>query len=142
VLTPANTSGGLGKTYLDAPHMGVRWDEQQVVVDMRARACSADFREGMETCLRAIEETQTTRLLLDCRDMRLLLAEDERWLARDFLPRLATTRLRWMAVVTPENSLAGEIVKDLAKPRPTRTISKHCATVDEALLWLSRTGAA
>ena len=142
MLRPAVTGDGLEKIYLDAPYMAIRWDGQQVVVEMRARAGSADFREGMETGLRAIEETQTTRLLLDCRNMRLVLVEDERWLAQDLLPRLATTRLRWMAVVTPENSLAQEIVKDLAKPRPTKTVSKHCATVDEAMLWLSRTGAA
>ena len=142
VLTPAVTGDGVGKTYLESPNMGIRWDGQQVVVDLRNRAASANFREGMETCLRAIEETRTTRLLVDCRNMRLLLVQDEQWLARDFLPRVATTRIRWLAVVTPENSLAREIVKDLAKPRPTRTVSKHCTTVDEAMLWLSRTGAA
>ena len=137
--TPAVSGDSSSRTYLETPYLGIRWDGQQVIVDMRARASSADFRAGMETCHRAIVETQTTRPLLDCRDMRLLLVEDERWLAADFLPLLATTRLRWMAVVTPENSLAREIVKDLAKPRPTKTVSNHCATVAEAMLWLSRT---
>jgi hypothetical protein len=141
VLEPAVADDGVLKTYLDAPHMGIRWDGKQLVMDLRARASSSDFRSGMETCLLALEETQATRLLLDCRNMRLVLTEDERWLAQELLPRFATTHLRWMAVVTPENPLAREIVKDLAKPSPTRTVSKHCATVEEAILWLSRTGA-
>jgi hypothetical protein len=131
---------GLGKTYLDAPHMAVRCDQRWVVLEVRALASSKDFRAGMEMCLHALDVTQATRLLMDLRKMRLVLVDDERWLAQDLLPRLATTALKRMAVVTPENALAREIVADLAKPRPTGTESKHCGTVEEAKAWLSRTG--
>ena len=131
---------GLGKTYLDAPHMAVRGDQRWVVLEVRALASSKDFRAGMEMCLHALDVTQATRLLMDLRKMRLVLVDDERWLAQDLLPRLATTALKRMAVVTPENALAREIVADLAKPRPTGTESKHCGTVEEAKAWLSRTG--
>lgn len=131
---------GLGKTYLDAPHMAVRADQRWVVLEVRALASSKDFRAGMEMCLHALDVTQATRLLMDLRKMRLVLVDDERWLAQDLLPRLATTALKRMAVVTPENALAREIVADLAKPRPTGTESKHCGTVEEAKAWLSRTG--
>ena len=131
---------GLGKTYLDAPHMAVRADQRWVVLEVRALASSKDFRAGMEMCLHALDVTQATRLLMDLRKMRLVLVDDERWLAQDLLPRLATTALKRMAVVTPENALAREIVAELAKPRPTGTESKHCGTVEEAKAWLSRTG--
>jgi len=131
---------GPGKTYLDAPYLTVRGDHRSVVVEIRERAGSKEFRDGMETCIHALEMTQSTRLLLDLRNMRLVLVEDERWLAQDLLPRLATTALKWMAVVTPTNALARAIVADLAKPRPSGTESRHCATVAEARDWLSRTG--
>src|ERR1700694_5853885 len=109
--------------------MGVRGNHQWVVLEIRARASSKDFRYGMEMCLHALEVTQATRLLMDLRKMRLVLVDDERWLAQDLLPRFATTALKRMAVVRPENALARAIVADLAKPRPTGTKSMHCETV-------------
>jgi SpoIIAA-like len=127
----------LGKTFLDAPHMAVRGNNQWVVLEIRTRASSEDFRDGMEMCLRALDVTQATRLLMDLRKMRLVLVDDERWLAQDLLPRLGTTALKRLAIVTPENELARLIVADLAKPRPTGAESKHCATVQEAKRWLS-----
>jgi hypothetical protein len=90
----------------------------------------------MEMCLHALEVTQATRLLMDLLKMKLVLVDDERWLAQDLLPRLAKTALRRMAIVTPENALARVIVADLAKPRPTGTESKHCETFAEAKSWL------
>jgi len=140
VLRPDVANEGMGKTYLDAPHMAIRGNHHWVVLEIRALARSKDFRDGMEMCLHALDVTQAPRLLMDLRKMRLVLVDDERWLAQDLLPRLAKTALKWMAVVTPENALAREIVADLAKPRPTGTESKHCRTVDEAKAWLSRTG--
>jgi hypothetical protein len=131
-------SEGLGKTYLDAPHMAIRGDHLWVVLEIRAMAGSKDFRDGMELCLHALDVTQARRLLMDLRKMRLVLADDERWLAQSLLPRFATTALKRMAIVLPENALARAIVADLAKPRPTGTESKHCETVAEAKEWLSR----
>jgi hypothetical protein len=130
-------SEGLGKTYLDAPHMAVRADLNWVHLELRSRSSSKDFRDGLELCLHALDETQATRLLMDLRKMRLVLVDDERWLAQDLLPRLAKTALRRMAIVTPENALARVIVADLAKPRPTGAESKHCGTLEEAKAWLS-----
>jgi hypothetical protein len=139
VLRPAVAMQGLGKTYLDAPHMAVRGDRHRVVLEIRSLASSIDFRDGMERCLHALHMTQATCLLMDLRKMRLVLVDDERWLAQELLPRFATTALKRMAVVTPENALARAIVADLAKPRPTGTESRHCDTVEEANEWLSRT---
>jgi hypothetical protein len=120
--------------------MAIRGSHLWLVLEIRARASSRDFRDGMEMCLHALDTTQATRLLMDLRKMRLVLTDDERWLAQDLLPRLGKTALRRMAVVLPENALARLIVADLAKPRPTGAESKHCETVEEAKEWLSRTG--
>jgi hypothetical protein len=128
----------LGKIYLDTPHMGVHQDPGWLVLEIRGMASSREFREGMEMCLHALDLTQATRLFMDLRKMRLVLVDDERWLAQDLLPRLATTALKWMAIVSPESELARMIVADLARPRPTGAQSKHCATVEEAKQWLSR----
>jgi hypothetical protein len=137
VLRSAIVNDGSGKTYLDAPYMAIRGDPSGVVLEVRAFASSKDFRDGMEICLSALDETQATRILMDLRKMRLVLVDDERWLAQDLLPWLGRTALKWMGIVTPENALARAIVADLAKPRPTGTRSKHCVTVEEAQEWLS-----
>ena len=131
---------GLGKTYLDTPHMGIRGDHLRVVLEIRARGSSEDFRAGMEMCLHALDVTRATRLLLDLRKMRLLLVDDERWLATDLLPRIGKTALKRMAIVKPENALARVILADLAKPRPTGAESKHCETIEEAKDWLAHPG--
>jgi hypothetical protein len=140
VLSPEVRSQGLGKVYLDAPHMGVRGDHLWVILEIRARSSSEDFREGMEICLQALDETRATRLLMDLRQMRLVLTDDERWLATELLPRIAKTALKRMAIVRPENALARPIVADLAKPRPTGTQSKRCETLEEAKDWLAHPG--
>src|SRR5258707_1816518 len=101
--------------------MAIRGDPNWVLLEIRALSSSKDFREGMEMCLHALDVTQASRLLMDLLKMRLVLVDDERWLAQDLLPRLAKTALRRMAIVTPENALARVIVADLAKPRPTGT---------------------
>jgi hypothetical protein len=72
--------------------------------------------------------------------MRLVLVDDERWLAQDLLPRLAKTALKRMAIVRPENALAALIAADLARPGPTGAESKHFGTVEEAKQWLSPDG--
>ena len=140
MLGSASADEGVVKTYLDAAHMAVLANQQWVVLEIRTRAGSEDFRDGLEMCLHAMDVTQSTKLLMDLREMRLVLVEDERWLAQDMLPRLAKTALKRMAIVTPENELARLIVADLAKPRPTGAQSKHCGTVDEAKRWLSGSG--
>ena len=63
----------------------------------KALSSSKDLREGMEMCLHALEVTQATRLLMDLLKMRLVLVDDERWLAEDLLPRVAKTALRRIA---------------------------------------------
>jgi SpoIIAA-like len=140
VLSPGVASEGLGRIYLDTPHMGIRGDHLWVFLEIRARSSSEDFREGMEMCIHALDVTKATRLLLDLRKMRLLLVEDERWLAQDLLPRIAKTTLKRMAIVKPENALARAILADLARPRPTGAESKHCETFAEAKDWLAHPG--
>jgi hypothetical protein len=140
VLSSDLANENSAKTYLDAPHMAVRSDRRGVVLEIRGPSSSKDYRAGLEICLHAMEVTQATRLLMDLRKMRLVLVDDERWLARDLLPRLGATALELLAIVTPENALARVIVADLAKPRPTGAQSKHCESVEEAQKWLASPG--
>ena len=130
------TANGSERTYLHTPYMTIRTVHRRVVLEIRDRAGSEEFRRGIEMCAGVLEANRSTQLLIDARKMRLVLVDDEKWLATFLLPRLAGTPLHWMAVVTPENALARAIVEDLARPRPSGTLSKLFATLDEAVAWL------
>jgi choline dehydrogenase-like flavoprotein len=131
----------LDKVYLDAPHVSVRCEGQRVVVEWRVWANSADRRRAQETSLRAAEVSRATQLLVDARDMRLVLVDDERWWSEVMLPRLTTTEIRWIAVVVPANQLAEVSVGEMAKTRRRDGAeSRHFRTIDEARAWLSSKG--
>jgi hypothetical protein len=131
----------LDKVYLDAPHVSVRCERQLLVVEWRAWANSVDRRRAQQTSLRAAEVSRATQLLVDARNMRLVLVDDERWWSEVMLPRLTTTEIRWIAVVVPANQLAEVSVDDMAETRRRGVAeSRHFGTIDEARAWLSSKG--
>jgi hypothetical protein len=137
-----NTTVGpdLAKVYLDAAYASVRWeaDTQRVVTEWKAWARSDEFRAVMETTLRAIRENDALRFLLDTRNAKLVLPEDERWIQEDLLPRFGTTGLRWTAIVIPANQLAQAILGDLMKTSPSGAIQRgQFGTLTEAHEWLT-----
>jgi hypothetical protein len=128
------------KVYLDAPYVSVRWESpgQWVFVQWMTWANSPDFRAAQEIVLEAIQETRTSRLLLDHSDAKLVLVDDERWIVESWLPRLAVTGVRWTAVIDPVNKLAKTIADDLAKAtRINRSQTIHFESLETARSWLS-----
>jgi len=90
---------------------------------------------------RAAEVSRATQLLVDARNMRLVLVDDERWWSEVMLPRLTTTEIRWIAVVVPVNQLAEVSVGEMAETRRRDGAeSRHFRTIDEARAWLSSKG--
>ena len=145
---PASAAHGGDVTqvvYLDEPYASVRWEDQCVVMEMKGYANSTQFRATQETLLLAVTENGAQRLLSDIRFAKLVLVEDERWLVEDLLPRLARTRLRYSALVMPQNQLALVIATDLtnaAQPPDGISVSEQFGSVDAAKAWLSTVGAA
>jgi hypothetical protein len=138
-LPPAETTN----VFLDAPYGSVRWDdhEQWVVSEVRGWANSTEFRAMQETTLRAVQAKRASRLLVDGRNAKVVVMEDERWLSEIMIPRLALAGVRWTAFVTPVNALAQAISLDIAKSsRIDGATSEHFGNLDAAKAWLSLRG--
>jgi SpoIIAA-like len=129
---------GLAQVYLDTPYVSVSWARHCVMVEWKAWAGSADFRAAQLMSIRACEENRSSQLLVDARNMKVVLVDDERWWAEEMLPLLAMTGVRWVAVVKPTNRLAGAIVSDVGRTRRNLVAeTRHFETLDEARQWLS-----
>jgi hypothetical protein len=95
------------------------------------------LRAGWST-LRAIGENHALRFLLDARNAKLVIAEDERWIWEDLLPRFALAGIRWTAVVVPANQLAAIMLADITETPPSGELQREqFGTLDEAEAWLS-----
>jgi hypothetical protein len=91
--------------------------------------------------LRAIRENRALRFPLDARNAKLVVAEDERWAREDLIPPFALAGIRWTAMVTPVNQVAGFILADITKTPPSGELKrKQFGTLDEAQTWLSVVG--
>jgi hypothetical protein len=134
MLTSVIAGAGLAQVYLETPYVSIRWERHCVVVEWKGWASSADFRAAQVMCIRACEENRASRLLVDARNRKMVLVEDERWWSEDMSPLLAMTGVRWVAVVTPSNRLAGVIARTR---RDQAAETRHFGTLDEARQWLS-----
>ena len=134
MLTSMIAGAGLAQVYFDAPCVSIRWERQCVVVEWKASASSDEFRAAQVMSIKACEENHASRMLVDARNMKLGLVDDERWRSEDMLPLLALTGVRWIAIVAPADRLAGEIART-RQGAPVET--RHFATLDEARQWLS-----
>jgi len=138
VLTSVIAGAGLAQVYLDTPYVSVSWERHCVVVEWKGWASSADFRAAQLMSIRACEENRASRLLVDARNMKVVLVDDERWWSEEMLPLLALTGVRLVAVVKPANRLAGAIVGDISKtPRNLVAETRQFETLDGARQWLS-----
>jgi stage II sporulation SpoAA-like protein len=134
MLTSMIAGAGLAQVYFDTACVSIRWERQCVVVEWKASASSDEFRAAQVMSIRACEENRASRILVDARNMKLGLVDDERWRSEDMLPLLALTGVRWIAIVTPADRLAGDIART---PRSSAVETRHFGTLDEARQWLS-----
>jgi hypothetical protein len=134
MLTSMIAGAGLAQVYFDTPCVSIRWERQCVVVEWKASASAGEFRAAQVMSIRACEENRASRILVDARNMKLGLVDDERWRSDDMLPLLALTGVRWMAIVTEADRLAGDIART---SQSLAVETRHFATLDEARQWLS-----
>lgn len=90
-------------------------------------ATSAQFRAANERVLETIRERNATRLLGDAKDFILIGAEDQTWLASNWIPRALQAGVRRIALVMPRfyfnrvavdtvtQRLSGEFARNLVR---------------------------
>ncbi len=79
------------KIYLDAPYVTVSWQRGQrwVFMEWKAWANTPKLREAHELALKAIRENRASSMLVDQRRGRVIVDEDQLWMASDWVPRAA-----------------------------------------------------
>src|ERR1700730_12412082 len=78
MLTSMIAGAGLAQVDFDAPCVSIRWERQCVVVEWKASASSDEFRAAQVMSIKACEENHASRMLVDARNMKLGLVDDDR----------------------------------------------------------------
>jgi hypothetical protein len=126
--------------YLDEPYISIRWESSGpwVVVEWKAWATSPQFRAAYEEIIVAVREKRTSKLLVDLRNTRVLVDDDQKWLVEDWGPRSVQAGVRMMAVVIPERPLAQLILENMDKRIPSSILQiGSFKTLEEAQAWLT-----
>ena len=95
------------RVYCDEPYVSVRWESvnRWVVAEWKGWANSAEFKAAHATAPEAIRENRATKWLVDSRDQRVVVEEDQRWLAQTWIPSIVRAGIRRTAIVLPRSAI-------------------------------------
>lgn len=108
-----------------------------VTMTWQGYATSQTFREANEQIVNLIARHKTAKMLADVKYFVLIGAEDQNWLAGDWIPRAMAAGLTTVAMVTPIfhfNRIAIDSV--VGKLDPARLTVQFFNDRKEALEWL------
>jgi hypothetical protein len=125
--------------YMDEPFLRVRWDETLscVVMEWKRFVEGEDFRRGLNTGLKLVQEKHATRWLADLRQIGVIAPEDQEWSNVDWFPRAVVAGLTRMAIVIPENIIAKwSVDRIMNRVHNTNLTVHHFDNVEQARVWL------
>jgi hypothetical protein len=128
------------RVYCDEAYVCIRWDNRGkwVSAEWKGWANSDEFRAAHNLALVAIRENQATKWLVDSRAMRVVIEEDQRWLAETWIPSIVRAGIRWTAIVQPKSEVARLNVQNVnAVARSDKEDARFFTTLEEAERWLS-----
>lgn len=85
-----------------------------IVMKWRGNPTSKEFREGTEKMLELLKMKKFTKVIGDVKHMELILAEDQEWVLKEFLPRALKEGFRVMAFINSDEYLTNVIVENMA----------------------------
>lgn len=131
----------------DSPGLLVMFDAKNgwVRFEFKGFVEGDGYRRPLDAALRTLVANKATKILWDCRRMRVLTPEDQAWVERDWTPRLVKeAKVKRSAILVPKSVLAQMSVKrvaDKAAPVMLNELdSKYFDSAEAAETWL-RTGA-
>ena len=129
-------------TYFHRPGVAiVKWDAacKAAHIEWQGWADPAEFAAANDALILALKQHGGSRVLGDCRDMRVIKQSDQEWVSRDWIPRILAAGLRRIALVIPKSGLALMNVQEIMSRIPgTKLDVAYFATIAEARAWLSR----
>jgi hypothetical protein len=101
---------------LDTPAARVEWDEETQCVVLSYKNTfieGAEYRKVLTTVLEVLREHGARRVLADTRQMKVISAEDQAWVAKEWIPESMKDGLKYSAVVMPKSTVARMSVKQI-----------------------------
>jgi hypothetical protein len=94
----------------------IHFDEnlEAVIMEWNGYATSSQFREGSELMLNILIKNDCSKVLAKLRNMTLIGAEDQNWLASNFLPRAIKFGFRSIAIVKPASYFSKVAVENIS----------------------------
>jgi hypothetical protein len=120
--------------------VSIRWDSRGgwVSAEWKGWANSAEFRAAHNLALTAIQENHATKWLVDSGKMRVVVEEDQRWLAETWIPSIIRAGIRFTAIVQPKSAVARLNVQNVnAVARSDQEDARFFTTLEDAKRWLS-----
>src|SRR4051812_12332809 len=77
-------------------------DLRAVIGIWKGYATSTQFREGTEEQLAVMVANQTTKMLVDLKEMVLIGKDDQDWMDKNYIPKSIEEGLKVVAVVQPD----------------------------------------
>jgi hypothetical protein len=126
------------EVYLDEPYLSIRWRSipQILYAEWKGFATSPEFRSALLTGVRAIRERHVIGYVSDARKAKVVLAEDEEWARKVWLPQAVTAGLKRMAIVTASAGLGKMAYDDAARAMDSHGLSMRTFdSVPTAMTW-------
>ena len=100
-------------------------------------ATSTQFREGTEEQLAVMVANQTTKMLVDLKEMVLIGKDDQDWMDKSYIPKSIEEGLKVVAVVQPDYYFSKVAVDSIIfKVNKQELKVNYFSTLDEAKAWL------
>ena len=126
--------------YVDEPYMTMRWDSinQQVVTEWKGFANSAEFRACLLKGVQAVKDHHAKTYISDVRKFRVIVHEDQKWVAEHWMPLVVAAGLKRIAFVTAPSGLGKVTVADAASLIHDQGLqSRTFVSMTEAKRWLA-----
>jgi len=95
-------------TCFNQPYASICWNENLKIVELtwKGFVTSEEYRQTQDQALVIISEKKATLMLMDARDIKVIMPEDQAWAVEVWAPKLALTGAKKFATVTPQSAVA------------------------------------
>ena len=129
-----------GRVYFNLPGVAVvKWNaaSQAAHMEWQGWASPTEFKAANDALVQAITEHQSTKVLGDSRQIKVIQKTDQEWVNHDWFPRILAAGLTRMALVLPNSGLAKMNIDDMVSSVADRLDVAYFATLDDARKWLA-----
>jgi hypothetical protein len=130
-------------TCYEQPYATICWNENSKVVELtwKGFATSEEYRKTLEQTLVILKEKKATRLLMDTRNIKVIMPEDQAWALEVWGPKFGRSGGKKLTAVSPQSAVARMNAKDIERNAAPLEAAlpfeyRGFATPAEALDWL------